>query len=74
MTDKYYKIFSGQLIEIIKIKEELEKANIFPIIKDKNESARFAGFGQIFNEIDIFVHNDELNDSLEIISKIKESK
>ena len=67
----YHKIFSGQLIEIIKIKDELEKVNIFPIIKDKNESARLAGFGLIFNGIEIFVHNDELTKSLEIISKNK---
>ena len=67
----YHKIFSGQLIEIIKIKDELEKVNIFPIIKDKNESARLAGFGSIFNGIEVFVHNDELTKSLEIISKHK---
>ena len=68
--DNYCKIFSGQLIEIIKVKAELEKFNIIPIIKDKNESARLAGFGSIFNEIEVFVHNDELNKSLEIISKL----
>ena len=68
--DSYCKIFSGQLIEIIKIKAELEKFNIIPIIKDKNESARLAGFGTIFNIIEVFVHNDELNKSLEIISEL----
>ena len=35
--NNYYKIFTGQLVEIIKIKGELEKANIIPILKDKNE-------------------------------------
>ncbi len=68
--DSYCKIFSGQLIEIIKIKAELEKFNIIPIIKDKNESARLAGFGTIFNIIEVFVHNDELNKSLKIISEL----
>ena len=68
--DSYCKIFSGQLIEIIKIKAELEKLNIIPIIKDKNESARLAGFGSIFNVIEVFVHNDELNKSLVIISEL----
>jgi len=67
----YHKIFSGQLIEIIKIKSELEKVDVFPIIKDKNESARLAGFGSIFNGIEVFVHNDELTKSLKIISKHK---
>ena len=67
--DSYCKIFSGQLIEIIKIKAELEKFNIIPIIKDKNESARLAGFGTIFNIIEVFVHNDELNKSLKILEK-----
>ena len=69
--DNYHKIFSGQLIEIIKIKGELEKVNIIPVIKNKNESARLAGFGSIFNGIDIFVHHDELNESLEVLSKLK---
>ena len=68
--DNYSKIFSGQLIEIIKIKAELEKFNIIPIIKDKNELARLAGFCSIFNVIEVFVHNDELNKSLEIISEL----
>ena len=69
--ENYHKIFSGQLIEIIKIKGELEKVNIIPVIKNKNESARLAGFGLIFNGIDIFVHHDELNESLEVLSKLK---
>ena len=69
--ENYHRIFSGQLIEIIKIKGELEKVNIIPVIKNKNESARLAGFGSIFNGIDIFVHHDELNESLEVLSKLK---
>lgn len=69
--NNYHKIFSGQLIEVIKIKGELEKINIFPIIRDKNESARLAGFGSIFNGIEIFVHDDELTKSLKITSKYK---
>tara|TARA_X000000368_G_C22695496_1_gene564474 strand:- start:335 stop:553 length:219 start_codon:yes stop_codon:yes gene_type:complete len=69
--ENYHKIFSGQLIETIKIKGELEKVNIIPVIKNKNESARLAGFGSIFNGIDIFVHHDELNESLEVLSKLK---
>jgi len=68
--ENYHKIFSGQLIEIIKIKGELEKVNIIPVIKNKNESARLAGFGSIFNGIDIFVHHDELNESLKVLSKL----
>ena len=67
----YHKIFSGQIIEVIKIKSELEKVNIFPVVKDENESARLAGFGVIFNEIEVFVHHDELNKSLKILSKYK---
>ena len=72
--NNYYKIFTGQLVEIIKIKDELEKANIIPILKDKNESARLAGFGSIFNGIDIFVHHDELSESLKILSNLKKAK
>ena len=72
--NNYYKIFTGQLVEIIKIKGELEKANIIPIIKDKNESARLAGFGSIFTGIDIFVHHDELSESIKILSNLKKAK
>ena len=72
--NNYHKIFSGELIEIIKIKSELEKVNISPILKDKNESARLAGFGSIFNGIEVFVHFDELNKSLKITSELKKIK
>ena len=57
----YHKIFSGQIIEVIKIKSDLEKVNIFPIVKNENESARLAGFGVIFNEIEIVSKNLKLD-------------
>jgi len=70
-NNKYHKIFSGELIEVIKVKSALENVNIYPLIKNKNESARLAGFGRIFNEIEIFVHNDQLKKSIKIISEIQ---
>ena len=46
--ENYHKIFSGQLIEIIKIKGELEKVNIIPVIKNKNELANY--FIELIND------------------------
>tara|TARA_B100000767_G_C19644325_1_gene483935 strand:+ start:842 stop:1012 length:171 start_codon:yes stop_codon:yes gene_type:complete len=53
------------------IKYVLIEKNIIPVIKDKSESARLAGFGTIipFTQ-EVFVHNDERSIALELIKII----
>ncbi len=45
MDDSFKLLFTGSLIEVQRLKVNLEEQGIFPLIKDENESARLAGFG-----------------------------
>ena len=45
MSDSFILLYTGSLIDVQRLKGLLEENNIFPIIKDENESARLAGFG-----------------------------
>ncbi|KAB1067584.1 DUF2007 domain-containing protein [Tamlana haliotis] len=73
MSDSNFtKVYTGDFIIVKRIVSELENENISPIVKDQTESARLAGFGggtfPGFQEI--FVNNDELTKTLEIVSSI----
>tara|TARA_B100001996_G_C18599543_1_gene569280 strand:- start:635 stop:856 length:222 start_codon:yes stop_codon:yes gene_type:complete len=66
----YIKIFEGTNIEVLKIKNILNKKNISPIIKDNAESARLAGFGNIYNDFkEVYVHKDQIKMAKEILNK-----
>ncbi|MDT0557585.1 DUF2007 domain-containing protein [Ichthyenterobacterium sp. W332] len=68
----YIKIYSGNFIIAQRIREELEKQGISPIIKDDSESARLAGFGTFSQGLqDLFIHQDELEKSRSIVEAIK---
>lgn len=45
MPDSFSLLYTGSLVEVQRLKAILEENDIFPIIKDENESARLAGFG-----------------------------
>lgn len=45
MHDAFTLLFSGSVVAVQRLKSLLEEHDIFPIIKDENESARLAGFG-----------------------------
>jgi len=68
MSQDYIKVFSGSSIEILPLREALEAENIIPVIKDRAESARLAGFGALPNFQDIFVHKDELECAQKLIA------
>lgn len=71
-TSEYTKVYSGNFILVTRIKDELGAKGIVPIVKDEGESQRLAGYGSMnqgFQEV--FVHNDELKDALEIIDQVK---
>lgn len=71
-TSEYTKIYSGNFIMITRLKDELERSGIIPIIKDEGESQRLAGYGSMnqgFQEV--FVHNDELDRAIEIVEQVK---
>ena len=71
-TSEYTKVYNGNFILVTRIKTELERLGIIPIIKDEGESQRLAGYGSMnqgFQEI--FVHNDELDKATAIVEQIK---
>lgn len=45
MSDSFRLLYTGNRVDVQRIKALLEENNIFPIIKDESESARLAGFG-----------------------------
>ncbi|WP_299122471.1 DUF2007 domain-containing protein [uncultured Winogradskyella sp.] len=73
MSDtEYTKVYQGNFILVTRVKNELERLGIIPIIKDEGESQRLAGYGSMnqgFQEI--FVHNDELDKAIAIVEQIK---
>lgn len=45
MSNSFTLLYSGNVVDVQRIKAILEDNDIYPIVKDENESARLAGFG-----------------------------
>ena len=45
MPQNLVKVYTGSSINVLAIMNALESDNIYPLIKDRSESARLAGFG-----------------------------
>ena len=70
--EDFIKIFTGNTIEILSLRNKLLKQKIVPIIKDDSESARLAGFGMIAPGLqEVFVHKDELDAAIRIVESLK---
>ena len=71
-TTEYTKIYNGNFILVTRVKEELKRIWIVPIIKDEGESQRLAGYASMNNGFqEVFVHNDELDKAVEIVTRVK---
>lgn len=71
-TTEYTKVYYGNSILAMRIKNELEQVGIVPIIKDEGESQRLGGQGSISNGIqEIYVHNDELEKAKAIVARVE---
>lgn len=69
---EYTKIYYGNFILVTRLKDELERVGIVPIIKDEGESQRLAGYGSMNQGYqDIYVHNDELDKAVAIVNRVK---
>jgi hypothetical protein len=71
-TTEYTKIYYGNFILVTRVKDELERVGIIPIIKDEGESQRLAGYGSMnqgFQEV--YVHNNELDKATAIVEQVK---
>lgn len=73
MTDSHYvKIYTGNFIIVQMIKEQLENADINPIIKDESESGRLAGFAtSIPAQPEVYVHENELTKAVAIVESVR---
>lgn len=68
----YIKIYTGNFIDVQRVYNALQNANITAILKDESESARLAGFGSsILGFQEIHVHKDELDKAVPIVESIK---
>ena len=67
MSD-FVKLFDCSHIESYKILSLLKNHRINPIIKDVSISSALAGFGNLSpNYVEIYVHKDQLKESLKIL-------
>jgi len=64
----FVKLFDCSHIESYKILNLLKKHRINPIVKDVSKSSALAGFGNLSpNYVEIYVHKDQLKESLKIL-------
>lgn len=69
------KIFEGSAIEANLIKVTLEEVGIEPIIKDRTESGRLAGFAsEISMQIEVYIFENQYDKAFEIVRKINTNK
>jgi hypothetical protein len=68
----FIKIFTGNAINVLALRNALEEKNIVAVIKDDSESARLAGFGMVAPGLqEMFVHEDELDQAIRIVETLK---
>lgn len=71
MDSNFKKVFGGNSIKAQRVELTLKDKGIKPIVKDETQSARLAGFGSPMPElIEIFVHKDEEEKTLTLISQL----
>jgi len=70
MPDNFIKIYTGSAVTVIAIVSLLEEHQIFPLIKDRSESARLAGFGSIPNTQEVFVPQAKESEALKLIDTL----
>jgi len=69
MSD-YRRIYTGSIVNVNKIKAALTELDIVPVIKDQNESARLAGFGQTAPGQEVFLTHAEYEKASDLLEKL----
>ncbi|MFJ1473885.1 DUF2007 domain-containing protein [Capnocytophaga cynodegmi] len=65
------KIFEGSSIQANLIKLALEQIGIEPIIKDRTESGRLAGFAsEIPMQVEMYVFESQYDDAIEVLKNL----
>lgn len=72
MKADYIKIFTDTNIIINGLQVSLEAEGIPTLVKDRFESARLGGFGELQASVDIFVLNQDLVRSKKILTTYQE--
>ena len=71
-SQDFIKIFTGNAISVLALRNSLEEKSIIAVIKDDSESARLAGFGMVAPGLqEVFVHEDELDQAVRIVESLK---
>ena len=71
-SKSFIKIFTGNTISVLTLRNALEEKSIVAVIKDDSESARLAGFGMVAPGLqEVFVHEDELDQAVRIVESLK---
>ena len=71
-SQDFIKIFTGNTIDVITLRNALEEISIVAVIKDDSESARLAGFGMVAPGLqEVFVHEDELDQAVREVESRK---
>ncbi|MDO4229651.1 MAG: DUF2007 domain-containing protein [Capnocytophaga sp.] len=66
-----HKIFEGSSIRATLILDILKEKGIEPIVKDRSESARLAGFAsEIPMQVEIFVFENQADEALQALQNI----
>ena len=71
-SQDFIKIFTGNTIDVLALRNTLEEKSIVAVIKDDSESARLAGFGMVAPGLqEVFVHEDELDQAVREVESLK---
>ena len=71
-SPEFIKIFTGNAIDVLALRNALEEKSIVAVVKDDSESARLAGFGMVAPGLqEVFVHEDELDQAIRIVETLK---
>ena len=65
--DEHVKVYTDSAIVINRIAQVLTDNNIHSLTKDNVESARVAGFGTSYFDVDLYVYKSELESAENII-------
>ena len=70
MSPKDVKRFGGHAVQVINLCNALDEVSIVPVVKDRAESARLAGFGSFSSDQEVWVHPDEEKLAKEVLESI----
>ena len=71
MKTELKKIYEGSMPSVLLLQSALQEVDIEPIIKDRAASAQIAGFGNLNQNQEVFVIDDQYEKAIEIIKNLQ---